>query len=685
MEKDNILKKYFGYTQFREGQAEIIDSILASQDVLCIMPTGAGKSICYQVPALLLEGITIVVSPLISLMQDQVNALVQSGVNAAYLNSSLTAGQYAKVLQRAWEGRYKIIYVAPERLMTSDFVRFAEQTQISMVTVDEAHCISQWGQDFRPSYLKIVEFIELLSYRPIVSAFTATATEEVREDITCILRMSDPVVMATGFNRENLYFEVQKPTNKLNSLLKILKRNSNKSGIIYCSTRKTVEDICNELNKTGFRATRYHAGLSDSERHSNQDDFLYDRKPIMVATNAFGMGIDKSNVAFVIHYNMPKNIESYYQEAGRAGRDGEPAECILLYNGQDVRTNQFLIDISNGNPELTEEMQLEVKQRDLERLKLMTFYCSTNECLRAYILKYFGEASPNFCENCSNCNTNFETVDISSESQRILFCVYQLTQLHRNFGKTMIVDILHGSQNEKIHRFQMDVLSSYRIMHDLPAYRIRSILDYLIENGYIRQTDDQYPVIKLTERSVEILRDKKQIFMKLPEAIQPNDTKKEPGSYELDYDLFNLLKELRRKFAVEAHVPAYIIFSDAALRDMCRILPQSNREFLKVSGVGNVKMERYANDFTGLIKEYIANHPAAQPSTVPSSGQDESSHPVKTKNNSRFSAYQSWNSDEDLQLGKEYRDGLSAQVISNIHKRTTGAINSRLKKLGLKK
>lgn len=606
MDKYQILKKYFGHTDFRTGQSELIDKILEQKNVLGIMPTGAGKSICYQVPALMFNGITLVISPLISLMKDQVNNLVQSGVKAAYLNSSLSAEQYAKVLNRAKEGQYKIIYVAPERLVTNEFIRFAEQINISMVTVDEAHCVSQWGQDFRPNYLKIVEFIDRLSYQPIISAFTATATKEVREDIICILRLKDPFTITTGFNRKNLYFEVQKPEHKLSALLKILRRKKEKSGIIYCSTRNTVEKVCQNLNQYGFSATRYHAGLSDNERHINQDDFIYDRRSIMVATNAFGMGIDKSNVAFVIHYNMPKNLESYYQEAGRAGRDGEPAECILLYNGQDVRTNQLLIDHSEDNTNLSTDMREEIKKKDRERLKIITFYCATNDCLRQYILKYFGESSSNFCGNCSNCNTNYETVDITVEAQKIISCIYRIDQQNRAFGRNMIIDILHGRQNDRIRHLKLDSISTYGIMSDMPINRIRSILDYLVENDYLCLTSDEYPVIKLTNQSLEFIRDQKLLFMKLPiETKKPN--KMNYPCYE-DNDLLAALKGLRRRFALEAHVPAYAIFSDASLRDMCRKLPHTKEEFLKVSGVGNAKMENYGDKFVELIKDYREKH-----------------------------------------------------------------------------
>lgn len=686
MNKYEVLKDYYGHTEFRSGQSELIDGILAGRDVLGIMPTGAGKSICYQLPALMFEGITIVISPLISLMKDQVNALVQSGVKAAYLNSSLAAGQYAEVLRRALNGQYKIIYVAPERLVVGEFIRFAEQTKIAMITVDEAHCVSQWGQDFRPNYLKIVEFIERLSYRPVVSAFTATATKEVREDIVSILRLNNPLVLTTGFDRKNLYFEVQKPQDKFSALLQILKKNREKSGIVYCSTRHTVESICADLNKHGFLATRYHAGLNDQERHANQDDFLYDHKPVMVATNAFGMGIDKSNVSFVVHYNMPKNLESYYQEAGRAGRDGEPADCILLYSGQDVRTNQYLIDNSEDNPDLPPEMQEEVKKRDRERLKLMTFYCATSDCLRHYILKYFGEASTNYCGRCSNCNTNFQTVDITVESQKLISCVYRVAQRSKSFGKNMIVDILRGSKSEKIKRFRLDNLSTYGIMTEVPAHRIRSIMDFLIEKGYLILTNDEYPVVKLTALSAEVIRNKEPVYMKLPKEIEPSQPKITSVTADIDSGLLAALKNLRKHFAAEAHVPAFVVFSDASLRDMCQKLPLSIEEFLQVSGVGNAKAEKYGQNFTELIKAYLQEHPELQKSkgmTDSVKPENEISYREKVINKGLHSAYSPWTDKEDAQLEEEFRNGLSVKEMSGIHKRTRGAICSRLKKLGL--
>ena len=423
MNKYEILKKYFGYDSFRNSQELLIDSILEGKDVLGIMPTGAGKSLCYQIPALMTGGITLVVSPLISLMKDQVGSLNQAGIHAAYLNSSLTAVQYHKALRFAGQGRYPIIYVAPERLVTEEFLDFALRAPIAMVAVDEAHCVSQWGQDFRPSYLRIAEFIGKLPRRPVISAFTATATKEVRDDVVDILQLRSPVVAATGFDRGNLYFGVMTVKDRYKAVLNYLETHRGSSGILYCLTRKHVEEVCARLIKDGFVATRYHAGLSDEERRRNQDDFIYDRSPVIVATSAFGMGIDKSNVRFVLHLGMPKNIESYYQEAGRAGRDGEPAECILYYSGKDVVTNQLFIDSQQDNRELGEAARAMVRERDRERLKKMTFYCFTNECLRDYILKYFGEYKSNYCGNCSNCLTQFEQTDVTGIARALVGCV----------------------------------------------------------------------------------------------------------------------------------------------------------------------------------------------------------------------------------------------------------------------
>lgn len=609
MDKHGILREYFGHTEFRNGQEELIDNISAGRDVLGVMPTGAGKSICYQVPALMMNGVTLVVSPLISLMADQVAALVGAGVKAAYINSSLTFPQYREVLRRAREGRYKIIYVAPERLLTEEFLSLSAELEISMLTVDEAHCVSQWGQDFRPSYLKIAEYVKTLSRRPVVSAFTATATGEVRGDIVQMLGLNDPFVITTGFDRKNLYFGVLRPSDKFSELTKIIRRNGDRTGIVYCLTRKTVEEVCEKLCATGVAATRYHAGLSDGERRANQEDFICDRKTVMVATNAFGMGIDKSNVSYVVHYNMPKNIEGYYQEAGRAGRDGEPAECILLYSGQDVRTNRFLIEnCSDDNPEMTEEMRAEVRERDLQRLKEMTFYSTASGCLREFILRYFGERSPSYCGNCSNCSANFETVDITVEAQKIVSCVYRVNASGRSFGRSMIADILNGSKRERVISLGFDRLSTYGIMSDMTQKRIIKMIDFLIENGWLTLDGDEYAVVKTTSKSAEIVRDRVTVEMKL-EKEAPAVERKIVIDHGVNEGLFGELRKLRSEFAAAEKVPAYIIFSDAALKDMCRKLPVTEAEFLTVSGVGNKKAERYGEVFCTFIEQYAAEHP----------------------------------------------------------------------------
>ncbi|GHU99937.1 ATP-dependent DNA helicase RecQ [Spirochaetia bacterium] len=633
-DKFSILKTYFGYTNFRPGQEAVIDALLAKRDALAVMPTGAGKSLCYQIPALLLEGITVVISPLISLMKDQVNALEDAAIPAAYLNSSLAPDEYADTISRAIHGEIKLLYIAPERLQRGLPPQLTGQAgdsagqKIAMVVIDEAHCISQWGHDFRPSYLGITEFIRQLPRRPITAAFTATATGKVREDLLRILNLTDPYTLVTGFNRENLYFEVQKPKDKFAALMEILRSRRDKSGIIYCSTRKTVEEVSRALCDRGLAATRYHAGLDDRERYQNQDDFIYDRKPVMVATNAFGMGIDKSNVAFVIHYNMPKNIESYYQEAGRAGRDGEAADCILLYSPQDVRINQFLI--TNGQDDEVEKDEALI-EHNLALLKEMTFYAATSDCLRSRLLGYFGESAPHYCGNCSNCNTVFEDRDITLPAKKIVSCVYRIEeQGRRHFGKAMVVNILRGSKLEKIRELGLDKLSTYGIMEDTDAHRIRLIMDHLVDTGYLAVTGDEYPVVYMTAKSREVFGKEKTFTMKLPREVKRAPAREEFGRQEagsgdsgragangraasgsgtaaggsggyLDEGLFAKLKDLRTRLAQEAHVPPYIIFSDASLRDMCRKRPANREQFLQVSGVGSVKLDKYGDMFIALI------------------------------------------------------------------------------------
>ena len=618
MESIDILKQYFGYDTFREGQRPLIDSVLKGRDVLGIMPTGAGKSMCFQIPALMMEGITLVISPLISLMKDQVGALNQAGVHAAFLNSSLTMGQYVKALRLAKEGRYKIIYVAPERLETEGFLEFtlSENVHISFLAVDEAHCVSQWGQDFRPSYLKIMEFLKKLPYRPVVGAYTATATEDVRDDIMDILELQNPYVMTTGFDRENLYFAVKKPVDKYKELVHYLKDREKKfsgsSGIIYCLTRKNVEDICYRLRKEGFSVTRYHAGLSDEERKENQEDFIYDRRQIMVATNAFGMGIDKSDVRFVIHYNMPKNMESYYQEAGRAGRDGEPAECILYYEPMDVRTNRFFIENGEDNEELDEFTRQLVKERDIERLKQMTFYCFTSECLRHYILKYFGENSSGYCGNCLNCMTQFEEVDITNETRAIIHC---MDANRMNYGVSTIIDILRGAKNQKILSKGLNQNPEYGTLSQITVARLRQIIQELMYQGYLELSGDQYPVIQTTRKSAEFQQNNRTFVMKLAKEKEQEEvsgrkqkrgSRKKAGAAamlsEKDLELFETLRVLRREIAGEEKVPPYMIFSDKTLALMSAAHPENLEEMLRISGVGEFKLQKYGERFLQVIR-----------------------------------------------------------------------------------
>lgn len=607
IDKYDVLKQYFGHSSFRDGQESLIDAILGGRDAFGVMPTGGGKSICYQLPSLMLDGVTIVVSPLISLMKDQVMALKNAGVSAAFLNSSLTSEQMKTVYRNIRAGKYKIVYVAPERLDGDGFIALAQSLPISLVAVDEAHCISQWGQDFRPSYLRIIDFLEKLPRRPVLAAFTATATKQVSNDIEQILKLREPLCVTTGFDRPNLYFEVMRPQNKAVALQTLIAQRRDRCGIVYCATRSAVEKVYDALRGAGISATRYHAGLSDEERRQNQENFLYDRSGVMVATNAFGMGIDKSNVGFVIHYNMPKSLEAYYQEAGRAGRDGEKADCILLYSAGDVQTAKFLIQNSGENEELTEDERKTVIQRDYERLNVMIGYCKTTRCLRGYILNYFGQDHQDFCGNCGNCRASFEVKDITSEAQMILSCVKRVRdKLGYSVGATLIVRTLCGSADQRVLELGLDQLTTYGLMKGTLKSRVREFVEALEAEGYLC-TDPTHGGVELTSKAGNVLFRNEKVKMTLKETPAPEKRRgKKTAAINADEanDLFTALKALRFKLAQQENVPAYIIFSNASLADMAAKVPRNMAEFLEVSGVGEVKASSYGRAFLDEIAKY---------------------------------------------------------------------------------
>ena len=690
MNRYEILKRVYGYDTFNDGQEKVIDAIMSGRDVICVMPTGAGKSICYQIPALMNYGVTIVVSPLISLMKDQVQALRQMGVSAAYLNSALSEEHYRKALNNMREGKYKIVYVAPERLNTRAFWEISQTLNISLIAVDEAHCISQWGQDFRPSYLEIVKFIRSLPVRPIIGAFTATATKEVKADIINILNLNNPFSITTGFDRPNLSFSVFSPRDKDAFLLKTLKKYDDDYGIIYCATRKTVERLCKDLDESGYSVTRYHAGLSADERRNNQEAFINGDKKIVVATNAFGMGIDKSDVAFVIHYNMPKSIENYYQEAGRAGRDGSRADCILLYEPKDVVTNQYLIRISEGNPNLSIEEQEEVKQQDFERLKKMTFYATTNDCLRAYILKYFGEHPKPRCGNCSNCLKQYKLVDITEDAKMILVCIGDTDQ---RYGITMISEILKGSETERIKKLGLFNYYSYGKLRHKTLKRIREEINTLIAEDYLQIIGEEYPVLKVNiKKSLPVLDNEKRVYMKqYDESVEKTAKKnlKSRGeskySSNINLNLVDKLKEYRSEQAQRKSVPAYVIFTDKTIEDLCKQLPRTRTELLEVSGIADKKAEAYGDDLLSIIGMFTDNSSVEEHSVDENEETDNKKNSYRDKviSMGKASAYASWTQAEDEQLKNEYESGLGIKELSDIHKRTTGAIRARIKKLGL--
>lgn len=609
-----ILKKYFGYDFFRDGQENIIEAILSGRDSLAIMPTGAGKSICYQIPGLMFSGITIVISPLISLMQDQVKALNEAGVHAAYINSSLTETQISKALSYAEQGHYKIIYVAPERLESDKFMRFAVNAEISMVTVDEAHCISQWGQDFRPSYLKIIDFVKQLPKRPVISAFTATATAEVKSDIICTLGLKEPNVVVTGFDRENLYYCVEHNKKKDVYIADYISKHPNDSGIIYCATRKNVDKLFELLFKQGVPVTKYHAGLSAEERKRNQEEFIYDRTPIVIATNAFGMGIDKSNVRYVIHYNMPQSMENYYQEAGRAGRDGEKAQCILLFSQQDVMLDRFLLDNKDFSEIDPEDVEL-IRQRDLQRLRLMENYCKTTGCLRNYILEYFGEKVYVLCDNCGNCHREYQEVDMTAQAKQVINCVYETKG---RYGVNVVLGTLHGANRAKLREIGCTKYKTYGSLQDCNETTLRLLINQMVQEGYLYQTEDRYGILKIGPQMNQLRDENTKVIVRMYEEKEAAGKQKvaakirsTDGLTTAGFELFGKLRELRLEIARKEAVPPYIVFSDKTLIDMCLKVPHTKTEMLNVNGVGENKFTKYGQQFLDEIQRYEDEHPNA--------------------------------------------------------------------------
>lgn len=606
MELESLLKQYFGYTSFRPGQHEVIQTLLDGRDCLAIMPTGAGKSICFQLPALIQPGVTLVISPLISLMKDQVDSLVNQEIPATYINSQCTFEESKARFAAIRAGRVKLVYISPERLENEFFTSFMQSLPISMFIIDEAHCVSQWGHDFRPSYCAIKDWIAALPRRPVVGAFTATATEKVKEDMMTLLGLEKERIFIGGFDRPNLYFRVVRTNRKLDFALAYVQQHQEDSGIIYAATRKEVDRVYEELTRRGIRAGRYHAGLSDDVRRTMQDAFTYDRLQVIVATNAFGMGIDKSNVRYVIHYQMPKNIESYYQEAGRAGRDGALGECILLFSRQDIMIQKFLIEQSVHDPQ-----QQAVEFR---LLNAMVRYCEGNHCLRHYILTYFGEhPSWQRCEKCGNCDQETVEEDMTEQVRSICLCV---DELKGRFGMTMVCDILKGSQNAKVRRYGFENNSAFGMLGDFTLSEVRDMVRQCIDDGYLDQSDGKYPVVSLTADGRQALSGSRRIVQQKVVAADPvpelpkRQQKRRAGAIDEDAlrPLFDTLRAVRLELAKDEHIPPFVIFSDATLWDMAALKPDSLDAMSQIKGVGSFKLHKYGRQFVGAIQSYIDNH-----------------------------------------------------------------------------
>ncbi|EXJ23991.1 ATP-dependent DNA helicase RecQ [Alkalibacterium sp. AK22] len=585
---NQTLKQYYGYSSFRPGQQGIIEAIMEGRDVLGIMPTGGGKSLCYQIPAVEMPGLTLVISPLISLMKDQVDGLVTMGIKAGYLNSQLTLDEQNQTIREAIGNELDLLYVSPERLENEYFLSRLRQMHINLIAVDEAHCISQWGHDFRPSYQAIPAVRDHCRNRPPFAAFTATATQKVREDIIQRLDLQDPYAFTASFDRPNLTFSIAHPKNKQQKLLELIKKNE--SSVIYCNTRKNVERVYSFLKKKGYDAGYYHGGLSAEERTRYQEDFLYDKTPVIVATNAFGMGIDKSNVRYVIHYNMPLDMESYYQEAGRAGRDGAPAEAVLFYSSQDIITNNMLIE-QGSHPHAK------------KNLNTIISYCKTGQCLRKVILAYFDEtAQSDVCGNCSNCNGETERIEVTETCQKILSCIYRMNQ---QFGMGMITDVLRGKNNARIRSQRFDELSTYGIMKAASDQTIKDTIALMVSEQFLQVGGDQYPILKFTDKTVDLLHAREKLYM-----IKHQETEqKTKAAVNEDYDqaLFEELRALRKAIAGEIGKPPFVVFTDRSLMSMAAVYPKTPADLLTVHGVGEAKLDKYGEAFLERIGEYLAN------------------------------------------------------------------------------
>ncbi|NIE93513.1 DNA helicase RecQ [Bacillus sp. Ab-1751] len=637
-----LLASYFGYSSFRRGQDETIKNVLDGKDTVCIMPTGGGKSICYQIPALVFEGTTLVISPLISLMKDQVDTLVQNGISATYINSSISIAEANQRIQLAKQGHYKLLYVAPERLDSMEFVDQLIDMKIPMIAIDEAHCISQWGHDFRPSYLHIHRILDYLPEKPLVLALTATATPQVRDDICNTLEINQENTIMTTFERENLSFSVIKGQDRNAYLADYIRQNQKESGIIYAATRKVVDQLYEDLMKAGVSVSKYHAGMSDSDRNEQQELFLRDEVSVMVATSAFGMGIDKSNIRYVIHYQLPKNMESYYQEAGRAGRDGLDSTCILLYSSQDVQVQRFLIDQSTGESRFSNE---------LEKLQNMTDYCHTEQCLQSFILQYFGEEPKEDCGRCGNCTDNRESIDVTRESQMVLSCMIRTNQ---RFGKQMIAQVLTGSKNKKVIEFNFHTLPTYGLLSNRSVKEVSEFIEFLISDELIAVEHGTYPTLKVTEKGKEVLLGKENVLRK--ERVETRQIVQ-------DHPLFEVLREVRKEIAQGEGVPPFVIFSDQTLKDMCVKMPQNDSELLTVKGIGEHKLVKYGSHFLQAVQHFIEENPNYA-ETIKTEVVSERKKSEKASANSHLETYEMYKQGIDLnEIAKERN--LSRQTIEN--------------------